>query len=186
MGAQHRPRLELTEDYRNHILKSIQELLVGSDILSETYLLIQSLDQVESVKGVYGCFRHWGHPYINYFEGLKKLYAQTHVAKNVHSRYMELLASDLAKKVLISQYKKTKTWSVDVEKVPKNHPLKAHFMNGTFPPEKILAAQLVLYKKPFFYFLFFYFNKKRFFMKKTVFYLFFRFLFFFIVFFINI
>ena len=138
LAAEARPLLDLTAEYRDHILTSIEDLECGKEEVGAVFRIVQNLSNAESVKGVYGCYRHWGHPYINYKKGLKKLHEQTTLKKNVDSEYINLLASDLAKKVLVSQFRKAGKWALDAKLVDKRHPLRDHFSRNTCPPEKIL------------------------------------------------
>ena len=48
------------------------------------------------------------------------------------------MASDLAKKVLVSQFRKTGKWALNAKLVDGKHPLRDHFLRNTCPPEKIL------------------------------------------------
>jgi hypothetical protein len=61
----------------------------------------------------YGSYRHWGHLFINYKLGLEKLHEQVTKEKAVDSTYVKALASDLAKKVLESEFKKQRKWFVN-------------------------------------------------------------------------
>ena len=49
---------------------------------------------------------------------------------------MELLTSDMAKKVLAKKFRKK--WYVDGKRVKYDHPLYSHFKQGKFPPKRIL------------------------------------------------
>jgi Mononegavirales RNA dependent RNA polymerase len=65
----------------------------------------------------YGSFRHWGHPFIDYKLGLEKLHNQVYKDKTVDSSYVKALASNLAKKVLESEFKKQRKWFVNGSKL---------------------------------------------------------------------
>ncbi len=65
----------------------------------------------------YGSFRHWEHPFIDYKEGLKKLFDQVHKIKTISNWFVKALANDLAKKVLGSEFKKQRKWFVDPDKL---------------------------------------------------------------------
>lgn len=90
---------------------------------------------------IYGSFRHWGHPFINYFEGLKALH------KNVTSQDLPIdesaantLASDLAFKILYKEFQSKKTWFVDIDQMEPDHPLYDHVENNTWPSIDILVG----------------------------------------------
>lgn len=73
---------------------------------------------LETVPLFYGPFRHWRHP-----AGFKKLYKGAHVTKEIDMEYANLLASDLAMKVLTLEFGKQKRWFVDLEKLsPSDDP----------------------------------------------------------------
>jgi hypothetical protein len=74
-GHQKRPEIPLSPAFETHLKKSrkILEFRITSFfdcILSETDPLMIGV--------FYGSFRHWGHPFIDYKEGLKKLFDQVH------------------------------------------------------------------------------------------------------------
>lgn len=64
----------------------------------------------------YGPFRHWKHP-----AGFKKLYKRVHVSKEIDMEYANLLASDLAMKVLRVEFGKQKRWFVDLDRLSPSH-----------------------------------------------------------------
>lgn len=81
----------------------------------------------------YGSFRLWGHPFLDYIDGLKKLYDQTHTDKPIDDIYPTLLGSDLARIVLRDNFLKRKSWAVDKDLVSKTDPMYKHIMGNTWP-----------------------------------------------------
>lgn len=95
-----------------------------------------SITREEDYKQVllyFGTFRHWGHPFIDYLEGLKKLHSQVTLPKTVDETYAKVLASDLAFIVLKHEFDSRKRWFVDPSKLDDSHPLKDHIINCTWP-----------------------------------------------------
>ncbi|QNM37830.1 RNA dependent RNA polymerase [Thrips tabaci associated dimarhabdovirus 1] len=88
---------------------------------------------VEGVLVAYGSFRQWGHPSIDYFEGLISLHDNVTKSKNIDTGFANALASDLAFLVLRKKFREEKRWYVDSSRVPENHLLKEHIKNATWP-----------------------------------------------------
>ncbi|UYL95545.1 MAG: RNA-dependent RNA polymerase [Nanning Rhabd tick virus 1] len=87
----------------------------------------------------FGCFRHWGHPFIDYLQGLQKLHTQVTLPKVIDETYAKALASDLAYIVLKHEFESRKKWFVDESQLPADHPLRDHIINNTWPtPAQIM------------------------------------------------
>ncbi|UAU42865.1 polymerase [Nasoule virus] len=97
------------------------------------------IDNLEFKLAVYGCFRTWGHPYIDFEEGLEKLYQQVTHKKIIDDSLAQSLASDLAFKVLEKKFNEERRWMVDKDKVPKNDPLWEYISKDLWPPVKVLS-----------------------------------------------
>nr|WOC29236.1 L protein [Himastelon rhabdovirus 1] len=82
---------------------------------------------------MFGLYRHWGHPYIEYFEGLKQLHEKTHAHKEVDNDYVNCLASDLARKLIRHYFMKEGKWPVDPSKLDDEHIFKKHVIDSTWP-----------------------------------------------------
>ncbi|DAZ87961.1 TPA_asm: L protein [Psilorhabdovirus 2] len=82
---------------------------------------------------VFGLFRHWGHPFIEYLEGLKKLHDNVQMPKQIDESYVNLLASDLARRIIRFHFRKAKVWPVDLEQLPNDHPFYHHVRDYTWP-----------------------------------------------------
>lgn len=94
---------------------------------------IQGLRDLDSLLTGYGSFRLWGHPFINYFEGLKKLHENVQMHKDIDIDYANQLASDLAYKVLHNKFLQEKKWYVNLLDVPNDHPLKSFIRENQWP-----------------------------------------------------
>lgn len=81
----------------------------------------------------YGAFRHWGHPFIDYLEGLKSLYENVTMPKVIDKEYAASLASDLAKKILASKFKQESKWYVDTSKIKPDHPFYGIIQANAWP-----------------------------------------------------
>ncbi|UOX72934.1 RNA-dependent RNA polymerase [Wufeng Myotis altarium vesiculovirus 1] len=125
--------------FREHIDNTIEALRGLTPLAVTLRDTIRDLTGVELILTVYGAFRHWGHPYIDYMEGLAKLHNQVTTPKEIDVNYAEALASDMAKLVLHKMFQSKKKWFVDPEKVPRGHPLLDHIQGNTWPtPAQIL------------------------------------------------
>lgn len=82
---------------------------------------------------IFGLFRHWGHPYIEYLEGLEKLYHNVQCKKEVDTNYVKVLASDLARKIIKHYFRLNKMWPVNLDDLSIDHPLRKHVRDSTWP-----------------------------------------------------
>ncbi|AAX47602.1 RNA polymerase [Tupaia virus] len=138
LANKHRPLIPEFPNFRQYLEAELPELCKLSPIIMELWDTITSLDDPELVVQIFGCFRHWGHPFIDYGEGLQKLYEQVTMPKIIDDELAQALGSDLAYLVLRSQFKKTKKWFVDPSKLPMNHPLKKFVETSTWPTPKVI------------------------------------------------
>nr|QPP12221.1 polymerase [Vesicular stomatitis virus] len=129
----HRPKIPKFPHFEEHVKGSVRELTQKSNKIQALYDLIMSMKDVDLVLVVYGSFRHWGHPFIDYFEGLEKLHTQVNMEKHIDKEYPQQLASDLARLVLHKQFSESKKWFVDPSKMSPKHPFYEHVVNKTWP-----------------------------------------------------
>nr|UNI73977.1 MAG: RNA-dependent RNA polymerase [brine shrimp rhabdovirus 1] len=129
----HRPLIPKYTQFHQHVLTSLATVEDPGDHLHKIFEEVQICENVETILILYGSFRHWGHPYIDYKEGLRQLYNQVTVRKQIDGNYMEKLASDLAYKVLRDQFEKKRKWFVIFNKLQQNHPFLEHIKNNTWP-----------------------------------------------------
>lgn len=149
IAARLTPAIPQATNYSQHMKVAVQkanEELPGSQDLFD---LIYGVEEVEILATIFGAFRLWGHPFIDYTTGLAKLYENVTIPKEIDTAYAEQLASDFAFKVLRSQFQKTRTWFVDPSRVPMDHPLKDCIQQGTWPSAaRIQAVGDIWHKLP--------------------------------------
>lgn len=129
-----RPHIPPFTHFRHHIESKFEELMRTNPHTKKLFQLINSITDKHVLLTYYGSFRHWGHPFINYMEGLSSLYKNVTSTKNkIDSDYAALLASDLAYKVLKKEFQSKYKWCLDIKKMPDGHPLIEHVKNNTWP-----------------------------------------------------
>ncbi|UAU42847.1 polymerase [Boteke virus] len=101
--------------------------------------LLENNNNLDFKLSVYGSFRQWGHPYIDFTEGLEKLYEQVTVKKEINDELAQALASDLAFKVLEQKFSERREWMVEKTLIKKDDILKEYIENDIWPPSKILS-----------------------------------------------
>ncbi|AFH89680.1 RNA-dependent RNA polymerase [Vesiculovirus bogdanovac] len=133
LAHSYRPLIPLFPRFHQHISDSVDSLAVRSTRIRALHRAIMDLQEVDIVLAVYGSFRHWGHPFIDYTEGLRKLHEQVTMPKVIDHAYANALASDLARIVLEQEFNKKKKWSVNPASVSLNHPFRTHILENTWP-----------------------------------------------------
>ncbi|AOX47517.1 L protein [Orgi virus] len=135
-------RKELLPDFTNfdqHLEQSMNALSQTLPGTRDFLNLILHERSVPVLLNMYGSFRHWGHPYLDYQEGLRNLEAQVNMPKTIDEKYANALASDLAFMVLQKEFKEKKKWFVDIDQLDRKHPLYRHVRDKTWPtPKKII------------------------------------------------
>lgn len=140
MAANHRPLIPTFPHFRTHVENKIAELARVNPQTPEFFRHLQSITDKRILLTVYGSFRHWGHPFIEYLTGLESLYQNVTSTKDkINKEYAELLASDLAFKVLKKEFWNKFKWFVDLEKMNPDDPLYEHVRNNTWPSADILV-----------------------------------------------
>lgn len=132
----YRPLIPDFPEFSHHVRQSVNNMRNAGIPLDPIFNLIYEIENPHLVLTVFGSFRHWGHPFVQYLYGLKILSDQVHMPKNVDTDYAEALASDLAYLVLSSKFNETKQWYVDKTKLAQDHPFFAHITTGTWPTPK--------------------------------------------------
>ncbi|AJR28526.1 polymerase [Carajas virus] len=138
LAREYRPLIPPFPHFENHVKNAVDEQSKVSRRIKVLFELIMGIKNVDLVLVIYGSFRHWGHPFIDYFEGLNKLHKQVTMSKEIDTEYANALASDLARIVLTKQFDSVKKWFVDKTKIPSAHPFFKHIMDNTWPT----AAQI--------------------------------------------
>nr|ASM90790.1 polymerase [Ord River virus] len=133
LAREYRPLIPEFPEFGQHVWRSVNEKSMNTFELFEIYRLVTDEKELDMVLNYYSVFRHWGHPNIEYFEGLQKLHDQVNMEKQIDDDYAQKLASDFAYKILKKHYFEKKKWFVDVSKLTKKHPLFKHITNSTWP-----------------------------------------------------
>ena len=97
-----------------HVKNKLDELLEKDNL--DFYGFKNCVDKIQDPQccfNIFGSFRQWGHPFIEYEDGLQKLHERTHEPKEVDEEYSKMKAGFFKREVLCDQFKKTKTWFVD-------------------------------------------------------------------------
>ncbi|UAU42858.1 polymerase [Sandjimba virus] len=135
-----RPEISIKSEFEEFVEQEIQKYEVKGIYFPRLISIkLEAIDNLEFKLAVYGCFRTWGHPYINFEEGLEKLYEQVTHKKVIDDSLAQALASDLAFKVLEKKFNEERKWMVDKEKVSKNDPLWEYITKDMWPPVKVLS-----------------------------------------------
>ncbi|UYL95605.1 MAG: RNA-dependent RNA polymerase [Yushu Rhabd tick virus 2] len=139
LAAKYRQDIPTSPRFREFLMEEIAAADILAPALVHTFFnIILDEDNFKQVLVFYGVFRHWGHPFIDYIQGLKKLYDQVQMPKEIDEAYAEVLASDLAYIVLKHEFDRQKKWFVDATLMNRKDPLYAHVVNCTWPtPQQI-------------------------------------------------
>nr|AXF38754.1 MAG: RNA-dependent RNA polymerase [Shelduck rhabdovirus] len=133
LARKYRDLIPIMPRFRNYLEDEIRQFGPGTQHLRRLFDSIQDLDDVHLVLQIFGSYRHWGHPTVDYLGGLESLYQQVTQVKKIDDELAQLLASDLAKIVLKSHFRKTKEWAVDSSILPINHPFYHLVENKIWP-----------------------------------------------------
>lgn len=115
-ASTHRPSIKEFLHFAKHVTTRIQELSQENLPSREFLKYLISLDNKDLLLSVYGSFRHWGHPFVEYLDCLKALHDNvTSTELPINEASAELLASDLAFKILDKEFQDKRTWFVDVD-----------------------------------------------------------------------
>ncbi|AJR28347.1 polymerase [Kern Canyon virus] len=136
MARTYRPLIPDFPSFRQHVLMAFREF--EDEHISATHFKDHILheDSLDMITIYYGSFRHWGHPFIDYFSGLEKLHTQVNMRKDIDDNYAQSLGSDLAFIVLRKKFFEMKKWFVKKGMVAANHPFKDHIENNIWPTPK--------------------------------------------------
>nr|QIQ19269.1 polymerase [Perhabdovirus perca] len=136
LARTYRPLVPEFPHFRLHVEASVVEESLNNRHLEDFYDFVNSESNVETLLAFFGSFRHWGHPYINYFEGLVKLNRQVTLPKEIDQDYAEALASDLSYMILRKHFNTRRVWAVNKDELDPKHPLIEHIKNATWPTPK--------------------------------------------------
>ncbi|AGY14297.1 RNA-dependent RNA polymerase [Fikirini virus] len=134
----YRPLMPAFPNFERHVMESIEDVSTRSwesRLFCQRILEIPHLDLLTVV---YGSFRHWGHPFLDYLVGLKALHEQVTVKKEIDEEYAGKLGSDLAYIVLRKKFVEDKKWYVDYQKMDPHHPLRQFIKDNVWPTPKVI------------------------------------------------
>ncbi|AJR28363.1 polymerase [Curionopolis virus] len=134
-----KPLFPKFEEFKTHVeIKAVGFDQSSGGLSSTLYKFICKQDQFSTLLDTFSSFRHWGHPFINYKEGLKKLKHQVRLEKDIDEDYAESLASDLAFKILKNKFLEDKRWYVDLSKMDSKNIMYQFVEENTWPSQNII------------------------------------------------
>ncbi|AHB08865.1 L protein [Kolente virus] len=133
-----RPLIPEFPNFERHVKQSIDELSQECWESQQFCKHLLDVPHIELLTVVYGSFRHWGHPFLEYLVGLQALHEQVTVPKVIDHAYANKLGSDLAYIVLRKKFVEDKKWYVDHTKLTKKHPLRQYIKDNVWPTPKVI------------------------------------------------
>jgi mRNA capping enzyme len=125
--------------FREHVVTKGDGLSKNNPTTLDFIEHLHSMSNKQQMLLSYGSFRHWGHPFIRYMDGLMSLYANvTSTKRKIKKKYANQLASLMAFKILHKEFHKSFKWFVDIDKVDKENPLYKYIDTGTWPPTDVI------------------------------------------------
>ncbi|AZL49346.1 RNA-dependent RNA polymerase [Cuiaba virus] len=105
--------------------------------LSKRFFEETEKGEIEEIILKFGAFRYFGHPAINYLKGLNDLYDLTHEEKDIDEEFINVLASDLAYKVINTKFIAEGKWYIEVPE--EGHILRPYVQSQTWPSNHVIA-----------------------------------------------
>nr|QYW06855.1 MAG: polymerase [Bole Tick Virus 2] len=134
LAWKYRKRIPRDRKFSDFLDQEVLKLeAIGEGPVYSFFKTISKEPDWEVVLRYYGIFRHWGHPFIDYLAGLKRLHSQVSIKKVVDHEYAEALASDLTYIVLKHEFDKQKRWFVDINQLDPKHKLYQSIKDCTWP-----------------------------------------------------
>ncbi|WPV62684.1 MAG: RNA-dependent RNA polymerase [Wufeng shrew rhabdovirus 7] len=112
---------EIVQDY----YKTASESYSGCEA-EEFYNSLKEIRQTEALIQCYGLFRHWGHPVVKPLTGLNKLRIRGNSLRWVDTDFVNSLADDLNKQLIVKYFQKHQTWPEGSRIAPSISPVLAH------------------------------------------------------------
>ncbi|AJR28336.1 polymerase [Muir Springs virus] len=139
LGHKYRPLIPISNSMSEHLKNQLEENQELYLISNKFFELIEKIEDPWVVAQAYGTFRHWGHPYIDYLNGLKDLEKRVNEDIKIDRQYTEKLASDLAFIVLKDQFSKHKRWFARPNAgLSQDHPIRKCIENNVWPNTKVI------------------------------------------------
>lgn len=137
IAGDHRPLIPRFDSFPKHIELKTKEIVEKLDCGNNFFQLLHDLTDKMLLLTVYGSFRHWGHPYIDYIQGLKALFDNVNQDTVIDEKYAKQLASDLAYMILYGQFHKHKVWALKLDLLSKDHLLYEYVKYGIWPDKDV-------------------------------------------------
>lgn len=134
-----RNRVPKFTHFEEHLSQEVLKTLGKCPSLIGFTNVITTATSIESLVTMYGSFRLWGHPFIDYFEGLKAMHHNTTLVTEIEEIYAQQIASDFVKTVLRKKMLEEKRWMVEKSLVPDDHPLSQFIQSETWPSADTIA-----------------------------------------------
>nr|UDL14003.1 MAG: RNA dependent RNA polymerase [Xiangshan rhabdo-like virus 5] len=130
----YRPLIPKLDKFHIHVTTKLEELTKLFPQCVELYKIITSLQNHNDVLAVFSSFRHWGHPFIDYETGILELFERLNKDRKVDRPYSEILASNLAFKVIRRYFYRKKTWPITPDHYPEvQDTIRGFVIEGTWP-----------------------------------------------------
>ena len=110
IASKERPLLRAYTKFSDHLNQKIDELLSEKVDMRAMRDYINQLQNPYELNNLFCTFRLFMHPFIGFQAGLIKLHQQVHLEKDIDVGYAEQLASDIALRLIDSQFQKRKQW----------------------------------------------------------------------------
>lgn len=118
------------DSFRYHLSSALTTLSDDYSIDPDSFFnLIKDEESHRQTLLYYGSFRHWGHPFLDYEDGLRRLPHQVQMVKSINDQYAASLASDLAHLILEKEFFSQRKWFVDLNKMDPSNLLRSHVVN---------------------------------------------------------
>lgn len=139
LGNAYRPWIPLSETLNDHLKREQRSLFEEDGIESSGFTsVVRECNDPWIIGQMYGAYRHWGHPYIQVFDGLRKLRDRVTAKLDVKVEFAEQLGSEMAFMVLDHQFKSERKWYCTSKGLPDKSPLKACIDEGVWPTSKVI------------------------------------------------
>lgn len=137
---QSRPLIPKFHHFSEHLRQEITTLAETMVEIIGFHSEIHTSPDIDSLLTCYGLFRLWGHPFIDYMDGLRQMNSYTTKKLDIDEDYADKLGSDLALIVLRHKYRTEKKWYVDVDQLEDGHYLKSYVQTNTWPTAEQIAG----------------------------------------------
>lgn len=139
LGHEYRPEIPIAENMKEHLEETKEKYKEMMVVGKPMFDIIQAINDPWIVGQVFGAFRHWGHPYIDYLRGLKNLHKRVTEEIKVDIPYTGHLASDMAHIVLKSEFDKKKKWFATAKGLDPKSAMYECITSGVWPTTDVIV-----------------------------------------------